>query len=97
MLTKIINVEDVSPKVLQLQFNVDWTMDDTNAIIDHLVQVLSAIVLERIQGADLYCVRMKVGHHEFLLNFEEYSHACWFECVTEQDISGLQNIKRVLS
>ena len=53
--------------------------------------------METIQGADLHCVRIHYGVSEFLLNFEEYSHSCWLECATEQDILGLSEIKLILS
>lgn len=94
---KIINIEEVNAGVLQLQFNVEWTMDDTAAVIEHILQILSAKVLEVVQGADLYCLRIKFHHHEFLLNFEEYSHACWLECVTEQDMLSFKEVKQLLS
>ena len=64
---KIINIEEVNPRVLQFQFNAEWTMDNTTVIIDHLLQQTSATVLESIQGADVYCVRIRYGVSEFLL------------------------------
>jgi hypothetical protein len=94
---KVINIEQVSAKVLQLHFNVEWTMDDINAVSEHILLSLSAQKLEVVQGADLYCLRLKYRTYELLLNFEEYSHACWLECLTEQDILGLQAVKEVLS
>ncbi|MFT5816231.1 MAG: hypothetical protein ACI9VT_004009 [Psychroserpens sp.] len=94
---EIIKVEEINSTTLQLSFNLDWTMDDKTAIIDHLLLCTSAIVLEVLQGADLYGLRIKFGVYEFLLNFEEYSHACWLECITDQDMQGLQEIKLLLS
>ncbi len=94
---KVINIEQVNPKVLQIHFNVEWTMDDINAVSEHILLALSAQTLEIVQGADLYCLRLKYRTYELLLNFEEYSHACWLECLTEQDISGLQAVKGILS
>lgn len=93
---KIIHIEEVSAKVLQLNFNVTWTIDDTSAVVAFILQQLSAQVIECVKGADIYCVRIKYGDNEFLLNFEEYSHACWLECTTAQDIAALQDIKRLL-
>jgi|TARA_B110000211_G_scaffold66263_1_gene76480 hypothetical protein len=94
---KITNIKEVNPRVLQFQFNAEWTMDNTTVIIDHLLQQTSATVLESIQGADVYCVRIRYGVSEFLLNFEEYSHSCWLECATAQDTLGLKEIKHALS
>lgn len=94
---EIINVEEINPSTLQLSFNVGWTMDDKTAVIDYVLLSLSAKVLEVLQGADLHCLRIKYSGYEFLLNFEEYSHACWLECITEQDLTGLQEIKLLLS
>lgn len=94
---KIIRVEEINPTILQLSFNIEWTMDDKVAIIDHVLLSASAKVLEVLQGADLYCLRIKYSDYEFLLNFEEYSHACWLECITAQDRTGLQEIKLLLS
>lgn len=94
---EIINIEEINSTTLQLRFNVEWTMDDKTAIIDHVLSVTSAKTLEVAEGADLYCLRIKYGAGEFLLNFEEYSHACWLECITDQDIDGLQEIKLLLS
>ncbi|UUO23655.1 DUF3630 family protein [Colwellia sp. M166] len=94
---KITDIEEVNSRVLQFQFNVEWTMDNTAVIIDYLVQMIAAKVMETIQGADLHCVRIHYGVSEFLLNFEEYSHSCWLECATEQDILGLSEIKLILS
>mgnify|MGYP003675488593 CR=1 FL=1 len=101
MLTKnfieISNIEEINSRVLQLQFNVEWTMDDTTAITEYFLQLTSAKILEVVQGADLHCLRIKHGGYEFLLNFEEYSHACWLECITDQDIAGLQDIKQLIA
>jgi hypothetical protein len=94
---EIINVEEINPSTLHLSFNVEWTMDDKAAVVDHTLISLSAKVLEVLQGADLYCLRIKYSDYEFLLNFEEYSHACWLECITGQDRTGLQEIKLLLS
>lgn len=94
---KITNIEEVNPSVLQFQFNVDWTMEDIAVIIDHFLQQTSAIVMEVIQGADVHCVRVRLDDNEFLLNFEEYSHSCWIECATEQDVLRLKEIKDYLS
>ncbi|MBA6294209.1 DUF3630 family protein [Colwellia sp. MB3u-70] len=94
---EIIKVEEINPTILQLSFNLEWTMDDKVAIIDHVLLSASAKVLEVLQGADLYCLRIKYSDYEFLLNFEEYSHACWLECITAQDRTGLQEIKLLLS
>jgi len=94
---EIIKVEEINPTILQLSFNIEWTMDDKVAIIDHVLLSASAKVLEVLQGADLYCLRIKYSDYEFLLNFEEYSHACWLECITAQDRTGLQEIKLLLS
>ena len=94
---EIIRIEEVSPTVLQFHFNVEWTMDSTTAITDHVLLCLSAKTIEVVQGADLYCLRIKYGKYEFLFNFEEYSHACWLECASEQDVFGLQAIKVLLS
>mgnify|MGYP003644733163 CR=1 FL=1 len=100
MLTKnfieISNIEEINSRVLQLQFNVEWTLDDTTAIIEHLLQITSASVLEVVQGADLRCLRITRGGYQFLLNFEEYSNACWLECVSEQDMVGLADIKQLM-
>ncbi|MGB1262306.1 MAG: DUF3630 family protein [Cognaticolwellia sp.] len=100
MLTKsmieIIHIEAISSQVLQLRFNLDWRMDNTTVLSEHIVAVLSASVIEIVQGADLYCLRLAFGENEFLLNFEEYSHACWLECATDQDIAALQVIKQAL-
>ena len=93
----IINVEEINPSTLHLSFNVEWTMDDKTAVIDHILLSTSAKILEVLQGADLYCLRIKYSDYEFLLNFEEYSHACWLECITAQDRTGLQEIKLLLS
>jgi len=94
---KIIDLEEIDLKTLQLHFNVEWTMDDKAAVIEHILLLTSAKTLAVAEGADLYCLRIKLGVSEFLLNFEEYSNACWLECVTDQDISGLQKIKLLLS
>jgi len=94
---KIVNIEEIDARVLQFSFNVKWTVDNTSAVIAHILFMLSAKVIEEVQGADLYCVRIKYQAFEFLLNFEEYSHACWLECVTDQDIAGLPEVKRLLS
>ncbi len=94
---KIINIEEINPKVLQFQFNVEWTMDDISALSEYILLALSAETLEIVQGADLHCLRLKYREYELLLNFEEYSHACWLECLTEQDISGLKLVKEILS
>tara|TARA_R110000744_G_scaffold79036_5_gene155385 strand:- start:1924 stop:2229 length:306 start_codon:yes stop_codon:yes gene_type:complete len=94
---EIINVEEINSTTLQLRFNVEWTMDDKTQIIDHVLRLTSVKTLEVAEGADLYCVRIKHGESEFLLNFEEYSHACWLECITDQDIDGLQELKLLLS
>jgi len=93
---KIINIEEINARVLQLSFNIEWTMDDTAAVIDYILLRLSAKVIEAVQGADIYGVRIKYGVAEFSLNFEEYSHACWLECSTDQDMAGLQDIKPLL-
>jgi len=93
---KIINVEEINSRALQLQFNIEWTMDDLIALVEHILLSISANVIETVQGADLYCVRIKYRDYELLLNFEEYSHACWLECITEQDGPGLQEIKRLM-
>ncbi len=94
---KVINIEQVNPKVLQIHFNVEWTMDDISAVSEHILLALSAQTLEIVQGADLYCLRLKYSEYELLLNFEEYSHASWLECLTEQDIRGLKAVKEILS
>lgn len=93
---KIIHIEAVSAKVLQLSFNVSWTMDDTTAVVEFILERLSAQVIEFIQGADIYCLRIKYAEAELLLNFEEYSNACWLECTTAQDICALQDIHQLL-
>lgn len=94
---KIIAVEEINSTALQFKFNVEWTMDDKNALIEHILFTLSAKIIKTLQGADLYCLRINYRHYEMLLYFEEYSHACWLECVTEQDSAGLQEIKQLLS
>lgn len=94
---KTINIDEINSSALQLKFNVSWTLDDNQKIVEHILQATGATTLEVIKGADLYCVRIKYGDYEFLLNFEEYSHSCWIECVTEQDRVGLQAIKRLLA
>lgn len=93
---KVTNLEGINITTLQLSFNVEWTMDDKTSIIDHILRLTSAKTLEVLEGADIYCLRIKITDNEFLLNFEEYSHACWLECVSEQDISGLQVVKQLL-
>jgi hypothetical protein len=94
---EIISIEEIDPSTLHLSFNLQWTMDDKAAVIDHILLSVSAKVLEVLQGADLYCLRIKYNDYEFLLNFEEYSHACWIECIAAQGRAGLQEIKRLLS
>ena len=94
---EVIHIEEINLTTLQLSFDIEWTMDDKAWVIDQILQLTSAITLEVLEGADLYCLRIKVDDGEFLLNFEEYSHACWLECVTEQDLSGLQKIKQLLT
>lgn len=94
---EIIHLEEIDGKVLQFQLNVDWTIDDASVITQQILSKISAEAVETIQGADIYCVRFKYGVNELLLNIEEYSHACWLECVTEQDIAALQAIKVLLS
>lgn len=94
---KISNIEEIDARVLRFSFNVKWTMDDTSAVIEHILLKLSAKIIEVVQGADIYGVRIKFADCEFSLNFEEYSHACWLECATDQDMAGLQDIKRLLT
>jgi hypothetical protein len=93
---EIINLEEISLTTLQIFFNVEWTMDDKTAVIDYVLQVTSAQKLEVLEGADLYCLRIKIANSVFLLNFEEYSHACWIECATEQDKDDLEGVKQLL-
>ncbi len=94
---KTTNIDEINSSALQLKFNIQWTLDDNQKIIEYILQTTGATKLEVIKGADLYCLRVKYNDYEFLLNFEEYSHACWIECVTEQDRPGLQAIKRLLA
>lgn len=94
---KTTNIDEINSSTLQLKFNVQWTLDDNQKIIAYILQTAGATKLEAIKGADLYCLRIKYHDYEFLLNFEEYSHACWIECITEQDRPGLQAIKRLLA
>lgn len=93
---EIINLEEINATTLQLSFNIEWTMDDKTWVIDHILRLTSAKTLEVLEGADLYCLRLRIADNEFLLNFEEYSHACWIECVSEQDICGLKAVKNFL-
>ena len=93
---EIIKLDEINNTTLQLSFNVEWTMDDKASIIDHILRLTSAKKLEVLEGADLYSLRVRIADNEFFLNFEEYSHACWFECVSEQDICGLPTLKQLL-
>lgn len=93
---EIINLEEINISTLQLSFNIKWTMDDKAGVIEHILRLTSAKTLEILEGADLYCLRLRIAGNEFLLNFEEYSHACWIECVSEQDILGLKTVKNLL-
>jgi hypothetical protein len=93
---EIIKLDEINNTTLQLSFNVEWTMDDKASIIDHILRLTSAKKLEVLEGADLYSLRVRIADNEFFLNFEEYSHACWFECVSEQDICGLPALKQLL-
>lgn len=94
---KTTNIDQIHSSALELKFNVPWTLDDNQKIVEHILQTTGATTLEVIKGADLYCLRIKYNSYEFLLNFEEYSHACWIECITEQDRPGLLTIKKLLA
>ena len=92
----IVSLELISAMVLQIQFSSDWSMEDCETLSEKLLMLTSAKVIERVQGADLYSVRVQFQHSELLLNFEEYSHSCWLECATEHDAVGLLAIKEIL-
>lgn len=89
-------INRVNNMVLQVQLTQRWSMEDSVELTDKLLQLTSATLIEQVQGADLYCVRLRYQDYELLLNFEEYSHSCWFECPTEQDLPGLVAIEQIL-
>jgi hypothetical protein len=95
-LAEVASVELIGASVLQVQFTLDWSMEDSANLSEKLLMLVSAKVIERVQGADLQSIRFQSESAEFLLNFEEYSHSCWFECATEQDIAALLAIKEVI-
>ncbi|SEL31169.1 Protein of unknown function [Colwellia chukchiensis] len=92
-----VRVKQINSQVLQLDFNVNWGMDDLSPLIAAVLAKLSAKTLEVRQGADRYCLRIQCHEFQLLLNFEEYSHSCWLECVTEQDSAAMAKIKQLLS
>lgn len=92
----IAAVELINTLVLQVQFGADWVMEDSKVLADELLNIMSTKVIERIEGADLYSIRFQFENAEFLLNFEEYSHSCWFECAIERDASSLLMIKQII-
>ena len=93
----IASVELIGAMVLQINFALNWTMEDCADLTEKLLLLTSAKVVERVQGADLHSIRLRYGRYELLLNFEEYSHSCWLECITEQDTKGLFAIQQLLS
>lgn len=93
----ITKLEEITPTSMLFYFSIDWTMEDISIIIECILNAIPAKIVEEIKGADLYCVRIKFEDYQLLLNFEEYGHACWLECVTDQDIEGLAKIKQLLS
>ncbi len=95
-LAEIASVESIGTSVLQVQFTLDWSMEDSTDLSEKLLMLVSAKIIERVQGADLHCTRFQFESAEFLLNFEEYSHSCWFECATEQDALDLLTIKDII-
>ncbi len=94
---RIASVELIGAMVLQIRFTLNWTMEDSADLTEKLLLLTSARVVERVQGADLHSIRLRYGRYELLLNFEEYSHSCWLECITEQDTEGLSAIQQLLS
>ena len=95
-LAEIASVELIGTTVLQIQFTLDWSMEDSADLSEKLLLLAPAKVIERVQGADLHCIRLQYQDAELLLNFEEYSHSCWLECSTAQDFSGLLAIKELI-
>lgn len=92
----IISVKLIDTMVLQVQFNFDWAIEDSEYLTKKLFLLMPAKEIEQVKGADLYSIRFQYDSYVFLLNFEEYSHSCWFECVTEQDALGLLMIKQII-
>jgi hypothetical protein len=94
---RIAAVELIDAMVLQIKFTLNWTMEDSAELTEKLLLLTSTKVIERVQGADLHSIRLRYDNYELLLNFEEYSHSCWLECITEQDSKGLYAIQQLLS
>jgi hypothetical protein len=95
-LAEIASVDLIGASVLQIQFTLDWSMEDSANLSEKLLMLVSAKVIERVQGADLHCIRLQYQNTELLLNFEDYSHSCWLECATKQDLPGLLAIKEII-
>lgn len=93
---EISEITLVGEGVLQVQFNREWSMDDYAKLSDKLLSLISAQVTERIQGADLHCLRLLYVDAHLLLTFEEYSQSCWFECATDQDQAALLSLQKLL-
>lgn len=87
---KISNTQQIDEKVIAITFNIDWFLDDLSPFVECvLASCDNASIVEKITGADIYCLRIIQNDHVFLLNFEEYSQSCWFECATDNDIDEL--------
>ncbi|WP_085300127.1 DUF3630 family protein [Cognaticolwellia mytili] len=95
-LAEIASIESIGTNVLQVKFTLDWSMEDSVGLGEKLVMLASAKVIESVQGADLHCIRLQFKNTELLLNFEEYSHSCWFECASKQDLPGLLALKEAI-
>ena len=93
----ITSVTLINSKVLQVQFNVDWTIEDTAQLTQKLLSLTAIQVIDVTQGADIETTRVKFDNSEFLLTFEEYSHSCWLECISDEDCQGLLTFQENLN
>ena len=69
---------------LVLQFEQDWHLEDAQDITEQLMAALNGRIVEQIEGADRISFRVLIDNQPMILQFEFYSHACWFEAELDE-------------
>lgn len=93
----VISAIFIDSKTLQIQFNIEWSMEDAENLTQKLLDLTSMQIIDITKGADLQSTRLKFDNAEILLNFEEYSHSCWLECLSDTDCQKLSIVEKILN
>jgi hypothetical protein len=80
MIKQFITTITPQAEYLTLSFMHSWFQEDIEILMKLVFNPLNtAIVQERIMGADRENIRFSWQEHYFILNFECCSQSCWLE------------------